>query len=89
MPMFDCFNDTPDFTPYQAVPNRVPLDEMNKSLSELKGTALHFARKNMEPQFDHIDSGDDDLFNRIIWFAMKGNKPYPRKYAGKDMEEEE
>jgi DNA-binding beta-propeller fold protein YncE len=84
IPMFDCFNNTPDFSPYQAVPNQIPLDEMNKSLSELKGTALHFARKNMEPQFDHIDSGDDDLFNRIIWFAMKGNEPYPKKFAGKE-----
>jgi hypothetical protein len=89
VPMFDCFNDTPDFAPYQAVPNRIPLDEMNKSLTELRGTALHYARKNLDPRFDHIDSGDDDLFNRIIWYAMKGNKPYPRKYAGKDMDEGE
>jgi hypothetical protein len=88
-PMFDCFNDTPDFAPYQSVVNRIPLDEMNKSLSELKGTALHYARKNLDPQYDHIDSGDDDQFNRIIWYAMKGNKPYPRKYAGKELEEED
>jgi hypothetical protein len=88
MPMFDCFTQAPDLTPYRAVPNRIPLDEMNKSLFELKGTALHYARKNLDPQFDHIDSGDDDLFNRIIWFAMKGNKAYPRKYAGKEEEED-
>ena len=28
-PMFDCFTNTPDFTPYDAVTNNVPLDEMN------------------------------------------------------------
>lgn len=87
-PMFDCFTYTPDLTPFQAVPNRIPLDEMNKPLTELKGTALHFAKKSLEPQFDHIDAGEDDLFNRIIWFAMKGKETYPKKYSGKAMDED-
>ena len=28
-PMFDCFTDQPDFTPFTAVPNHIPLDQMN------------------------------------------------------------
>lgn len=84
MPMFDCFTEMADTKPYVSVPNRIPLNEMNPDLSQLKGTALHFAKKSMEPQFDHIDAGDDDLFNRILWFASKGKKPYPAKYSGKD-----
>lgn len=88
MPMFDCFSYTPDFSPFIALPNQIPLNEMNKSLTELKGPALHFARKSMEPQFDHIDQGNDDLFNRIIWFAMKGKEKYPKKYSGKEEEKE-
>ena len=87
MPMFDCFSETADFTPYQPVPNEIPLDEMNKTLPELKGTALRYARKSLDPQFDHIDSGDDDLFNHILWFAMKGKEPYPGKYSGKDTDD--
>jgi len=83
IPMFDCFSFTPDYTSFHSVPNQIPLNEMNKSLAELKGTALHYARKSLEPQFDHIDSGDDDLFNRIIWFAMKGKEFYPGKFSGK------
>jgi len=83
-PMVACFNDTPDFTPYHTVPNQIPLDEMNPSLSALEGEALHFAHKSLEPQFDGIDTGDDDLFNRILWFTAKGNKPYPLIYAGDD-----
>lgn len=82
MPMFDCFTYTPDFTPFTSRPNQIPLNEMNKSLAELNGPALHFARKSLEPQFDHIDAGDDDLFNRIIWFAMKGTERYPTKFNG-------
>ena len=81
--MFDCFTDNPDFTAYQSVPNQIALDEMNPPTTGLSGKALHYAIKSMEPQFEHIDSGDDDLLNRIIWFSVKGNQPYPSKYAGK------
>jgi hypothetical protein len=60
---------------------------MNKPLNALKGTALHFAKQSLEPQFAGIDSGNDDLLNRIIWFSTKGNVPYPTKFAGKDSDE--
>ena len=86
MPMFDCFSHQPDLTPYEALPNQIPLDEMNPKLSSLKGAALHYALKSMEPQFDGIDSGDDDLFNRILWFATKGNEKYPKRFSGKDVD---
>jgi YVTN family beta-propeller protein len=89
MPMFDCFSYTPDYAAFKSVSNQIPLNEMNKNLADLKGTALHFARKSLEPQFDHIDSGEDDLLNRIIWFAMKGKERYPRKYSGKEGEEKQ
>ncbi|MDP2335473.1 MAG: bifunctional YncE family protein/alkaline phosphatase family protein [Bacteroidota bacterium] len=79
MPMFNCFSATPDFSPFYSVPNEIPLNEMNKPLSALKGTELHYAKRSLEPQFDHIDQGNDELFNRIIWFAMKGKEPYPGK----------
>ena len=82
-PMFDCFTDTPDFTPYEVAPNQIALDEMNPPTTGLKGRALHDAIKSMEPQFEHIDSGDDDLLNRILWFSVKGQVPYPSKYDGK------
>lgn len=85
-PMFDCFSSKPDFTPFTAVPNQIPLNEMNPSLTSLHGKELFYAQKSMEPQFDGIDSGDDDLFNRIIWFATRGEEKYPRKFAGKDLD---
>jgi hypothetical protein len=82
-PMFDCFTNIPDFTPYVADSNRIALDEMNPPTAELKGRALHNAIKSMDPQFEHIDSGNDDLLNRILWFSAKGHLPYPAKYDGK------
>lgn len=83
-PMVDCFNDTPDYTPYVSVRNQVPLDEMNPSLNALTGKALHYARLSMDPQFNGIDTGNDLVFNHIIWYATMGNTPYPAKFSGKD-----
>ncbi|VGO21461.1 bifunctional YncE family protein/alkaline phosphatase family protein [Pontiella sulfatireligans] len=83
-PMFECFSNTADRTHYAAVPNEIPLDEMNKNLAQLTGKALHYAKKSLEPQFDGIDSGNDELFNRILWFALADKKPYPAQFCGKD-----
>lgn len=88
-PMFDCFGSIPDYTPFQALKNQIPLDEMNPPLSALKGEALHYALKSMDPQFDGIDSGDDQLFNRILWYAMTEKARYPKRFSGKDDDEDE
>jgi YVTN family beta-propeller protein len=84
MPMFDCFVTVPDESAYEGLPNNIPLDEMNPELTTLRGKALHYAKKSLEPQFDHIDGGDDQLLNRIIWFAEKGNADYPREFSGSE-----
>jgi DNA-binding beta-propeller fold protein YncE len=88
-PMADCFGAVADKTPYLALPNNIPIDEMNPQLISLSGKALHFARKSMLPEFDGVDTGNDDLLNRILWFAAKGNTPYPAKYAGAEKDERE
>ena len=78
-PMFDCFTDTPDFTPFEAVTNNVPLDEMNrppKLISDplLRKDAYVSAKLPLEKE----DQCPEDLFNRILWRAMKGSQaPYP------------
>jgi YVTN family beta-propeller protein len=79
LPMFDCFKSTPDPTPYEKVMNRVPLNEMNKSTASLSGKAKKYALLSATPQFEHIDGGNDDLLNRILWYASKGNVPYPKE----------
>jgi len=81
-PMTACFTRVPDFTPYASVPNRIPLDEMNKALISLSGKALYYAKESMRPEYNEIDQGDDDLLNRILWFAANGNMPYPSRFAG-------
>lgn len=78
-PMYECFTDTPDTTPYTCLPNRIPLDEMNPKLSALSGKQLYYAKKSMEMPLDDIDQADEGLFNRIIWHSVKGyDVPYPK-----------
>jgi hypothetical protein len=88
-PMTDCFGTSPDLTPYKALPNNIPLDELTAPASTLTGKALHFAKMSMLPEFDGIDSGNDDLLNRILWYAAKGDVPYPAKFAGIGGDEDE
>jgi hypothetical protein len=77
-PMIDCFMNKPDFTPYKALPNNVPLDEINPPLESLHGDALYWAKKSLEQDLDDYDRIDEDVFNRIIWHAVKGyDHPYP------------
>ena len=76
--MFDCFTESPDFTPYEAESNNIPLDEINPPLESIAGKKLYWAKKSMEQDLDNYDRIDEDIFNRIIWHAMKGyNRPYP------------
>ncbi len=83
-PMTDCFTSRADMTPYKALPNNIPLDEVTPPLASLTGKMLHYAKKSMLPEFDGVDSGNDDLLNRILWYAAKGDSPYPSKYAGNE-----
>jgi YVTN family beta-propeller protein len=76
-PMRGCFADTPDLTPYVAVKNRIPLDEMNKPVAKLEGKAKEFALKSLELDFDVEDRADEDTLNRILWHSVRGDRPYP------------
>ena len=79
LPMFDCFDQNFNKQQYAHVKNNIPLDEMNKAVSTLKGKEKEYAMLSASPRFDRIDSGEDELFNRILWFAAKGAEPYPKK----------
>ena len=78
-PMSDCFTQTPDLAPFAAVPNNVPLDQMNPEPKKLSDPLL---RKNAYVSarlpLDQPDQCSEDVLNRILWYAMKGSRvPYP------------
>jgi hypothetical protein len=70
-PLREIWETTPDLTPYVALRSSVPLDQKNPPR-----TALAEASKKLV--LDKVDMADEDLFNRILWAAIKGDKqPYP------------
>jgi hypothetical protein len=71
-PMSNCFTSNPDFSPYEALPNNIPLDQLNPPLVALSGDQLYWARKSLEQDLDDVDRIDEDTFNRILWHAVKG-----------------
>ena len=78
-PMFDCFTSTPDFTPFEAVPNRIPLDQMNPDPKDIADSLLRRnAQISARLNFRQIDACPEDTLNRILWHAVKGSAaPYP------------
>ena len=47
------------------------------SVSELNGKAREYALKSLELDFDEEDRVDEETLNRILWFSVRGDKPYP------------
>jgi hypothetical protein len=76
-PMFSLFQAKPDITPYTALPNQIPLDEMNPRLAGLTGLQREMAEFSQSIDFSEPDSGPADILNRAIWHSVKGfGTPY-------------
>lgn len=81
--MTACFTDKPDLTPYTALSNRVPLDELNPPLSSLNRQEQYWALRSIHLPLEKPDQCNEDLLNRILWHAVRGaDTPYPEEYAG-------
>src|SRR4051812_4363170 len=69
-PLREIWESTPDLSRYAALRSAVPLDEKNP-----RRGALAEASKTLALQ--KADMADEELFNHILWQAIKGDKPYP------------
>ena len=69
-PLREIWEATPDLTPYTALRSSVPLDQKNPQ----RGTLAEASKKLA---LEKVDQADEDLFNRILWRAIKGDKPFP------------
>ena len=78
-PMSDCFTDAPDLTPYIALTNNIPLDQMNGEPRKISDSLLRKeAYASARLPLQKADQCPEDQLNRILWHAMKGSKaPYP------------
>jgi len=69
-PLREIWETEPDLTPYTALTPSVSLKELNP-----RRGAMAEASKKLTLRKE--DTSDDDLFNRILWTVIKGDKPYP------------
>jgi YVTN family beta-propeller protein len=77
-PMFECFMEQPDFTPYKLVKNNIPLDQVNPEPRAISDPVQRkFAIASAKLPLEEVDECPEDLFNRILWNAQRGNEPYP------------
>lgn len=76
-PMWRCFSNTADLTPFHALPSNIDLNERN--------TASNFWQHKSETfDFTKEDRIPDDEFSEVIWKAVKGENsvmPAPRRAA--------
>jgi YVTN family beta-propeller protein len=69
-PLREIWQSSPDLTPYTALRSIVSLDQKNPQRGALAEASKKLA-------LEKVDMADEDLFNRILWRAIKGDTPYP------------
>ena len=83
-PMTACFTDTPNLTPFQALTNNIPLDQMNPDPKKISDALLRkHAYASARLRLDEPDKCPEDTLNRILWHSLKGSgSPYPAWAVG-------
>ncbi|HWY38315.1 MAG TPA: hypothetical protein VNY73_07130, partial [Bacteroidia bacterium] len=70
-PMWRCFSDSATLSHFSAEGPKVDLTEKNIAMNK-------WQRMSEQLDFSKEDKAPDDIFNRVIWVAVKGeNVPYP------------
>jgi hypothetical protein len=90
-PMSDCFTDQPNFTPFEALPSNIELNEMNPPEEAINDDVLREdAIVSSKINFRELDRAPEDVLNRILWRSVRGSRvPYPEWAISRDAEEED
>jgi YVTN family beta-propeller protein len=64
-PMFECFTDKPDLTPYKLQPARVDLYAKNPATA-------YGAAESAKMDWSEYDRIEEEKLNRILWHSIKG-----------------
>ncbi len=77
--MTTCFDAEANLAPYDAVPNIIPLDQLNPDPEAIRDPRqLHWAQVSLTLPLDDVDEADEDTLNRILWHATRGrDDTYP------------
>ncbi|HET9137676.1 MAG TPA: bifunctional YncE family protein/alkaline phosphatase family protein, partial [Candidatus Kapabacteria bacterium] len=69
-PMWRCFSDKPDMTPFKSIPTRIDINEKNTAMNE-------WQRKSEQFDFGAEDRVPEAAFNEVLWYAVKGESICP------------
>ena len=70
------FRAEPDLRPYKALLPNVALDNLLTPPARDAAMA-YWMQRTEEQDLAHADMADPEVLNRIIWFSVKGNTPFP------------
>ena len=80
--MTDCFQTTPDLTPYQCLVPEFPLDLPRSATRPKNHAEKKLAAKVAKFDFTKPDLIDDDALNRDLWAQTRPGERYPVEFAG-------
>lgn len=69
-PLWRCFTMDANFSPYKFIKSNIDLNARNTAMND-------WQKKSEEFDFSKEDNIIEDEFNRVIWYAVKGNVSYP------------
>jgi hypothetical protein len=84
-PMWRCFTNTPDSTPFKALPANIDLNEKNVAINKWQQQSETF---NLSKE----DAVPDLEFNIVLWHGLKGDHipfPGPKRAAFVKLHKEE
>lgn len=79
-PMTACFADHPNETPYAAVANRVPLEELNPPTSALHGERKRWAQACARLDWSDVDRANPNIVAHAVWEVQRPGEAFPRKW---------
>lgn len=79
VPIRDAFTNNPDFTPYRARPNLIPLDTMPLPLAQQTSVQRAWSKWASRQAFNDLpERMDMGKLNHATWYATEGfDTPYP------------
>ena len=79
-PLTTCFTETPDLTPFDAVPNTTMIGDMNPPTSAQNAAEKRWTKISLALDWSGPDRADPVTLNRVLWHTLHGvDTPYPRE----------
>jgi hypothetical protein len=78
--MAACFQPEADLRPYAHSKNRVPLDELNPSVAQLKGESKRLALACERLDWREVDRADATTVARAVWAAQRPGEAFPKRF---------